>query len=162
MKANQLRFLFIVLLASTNTFAQPVFAQSADINESDFYKPTIGSARKILKDQPGKDDSDRLEGLIKEVADQGGGIITIDSGTHYFKNVDMMSNVHIRVKSDATLKPVDFVPKAGKDYDKPNVNMFRFGDSENRVENVSFEGKSNTSRAKINLRTLKLVVLNHQ
>ena len=149
MKTNQLKFLSIALLASTNIFAQPVFAQSADA-ESNFYKPTIGSARETLNDEPGQDDSDRLSNLIQEVADQGGGIVTIGSGTHYFKDVNMMSNVHIRVKKDATLKPVY------SDTYKPdkNVTMFLFGDSENTINNVSIEGTSNTSRAKIDMSKL--------
>ena len=150
MKINQLKFLFVVLFASTSTFAQAVFAQSADTEESNFYNPTIGSARETLTDVSGKDDSDRLQALIEDVNRNGGGIVTIDSGKHYFRDVKLRSDVHIRVKSGATLIPVS--PGS----DKSNINMFIFGDKKNRVSNVSFEGTSNTSRPKIDFSNLNL------
>lgn len=100
-----------------------------EVQESDFYTETIGQVDTTvnLVDDYGadgtdiQDDSDALQAAINEMTTlQNGGRIIIPSGTFYFRDILLKSNVHLEIDPAATIKPAE------PDHDR-NYAIFHFG-----------------------------------
>lgn len=113
-----------------------VFAQ----NESDFYTETnhLGITQNLVTDYgangaDANDDSQALQNAIDYLTGlTNGGKIIIPSGTFYFVEIIMKSNVHIEIDMNATIIPT--VVASG------NYSIFYFGSNTATVNNVSIRG----------------------
>ena len=106
-------------------------------NESDFYTETnhLGITQNLVIDYNANgtdtvDDSPALQNAIDYLTSlPDGGKIIIPSGTFYFVNIDMKSNVHLEIDANTTI-----IPTAGP---TGNYAIFNFGKNTATVNNVS-------------------------
>lgn len=143
MKKNNFVLMLFGLLISTSVWSQ---------KETDFYKSPVnkGVYKNLVKDYQANvsdknDDSEVLQGAIDEVsALSDGGRIYLPPGKYYLANVNLKSNVHLKISPDAIIYPTD------RDDDK-NYFILGLGDDAKVVENVSVIGKNGSF--KVDLRS---------
>ena len=101
-------------------------------NELNFYSNKIPAKSQIIKLSGKNDltDSKKLNQLMAEVSKKGGGTIIIPAGTYYLKDVQMKSNIHLKIEPAVKLYPVS--PKRPND----RLQLFDFGDL-HKIENVA-------------------------
>ncbi|MGB5418011.1 hypothetical protein [Algibacter sp.] len=102
-------------------------------NEDRFYIDKIPSTEVIanLNGDCSLEDSQLLNQQIESLSSTGGGIIKIQKGTYCLKEVQLRSNIHIKIDSDVVIQPDLSGSVAGR-----NINMFLVGE-DFYVENVA-------------------------
>ncbi|TXF86677.1 Iota-carrageenase A2 [Neolewinella aurantiaca] len=109
--------------------------------ESDFYQDnstelTIHKNLQVDYSVDGKgspSDSKMLQRAIDQVAAKGGGIITLTAGTYHLHNIELRSNVHLRIDKDVVIEHLTQNPKKSED-------VFILAKNGAPIENVSITG----------------------
>ncbi|TGV00717.1 glycoside hydrolase family protein [Flavivirga rizhaonensis] len=98
--------------------------------------------------------SDRLNALIIKVSNKGGGVIQIPADTYEFFQIEVKSNVHLRIAKNTIIKfPLSSTRTKGE------KSFFMIGrlEDEGRIKNVSIVGEGNAqNRPKFILRQIDL------
>ncbi|MGJ8744022.1 T9SS type A sorting domain-containing protein [Polaribacter sp.] len=84
-------------------------------------------------------DSAKLEDAINDISSNGGGILTIPSGNYSFGEVNLNSNVHIKIDEGVVIRPFYEIPSDGK---LKNYAIFKLGSNTNPIQNVSITSSS--------------------
>lgn len=121
---------FIVLSFSTGV----CLAQSRlTDNETHFYVNRIPNKEVTvqLTGTKGSQDGDNLNREITSLSKSGGGIIHIKKGTYYLSDIELRSNIHIKIDADVIIEPELTGFKTGA-----NISIFNVG-NQFPVENVA-------------------------
>lgn len=132
----------------------PCVKLNAD-KETDFYNPVYGGYDTTFQDNDSLDDSERLQAMIDDVSNSGGGIITIKSGDYYVSEIALKSNVHIKTEANVTFHIGDATPVNEKTELIKKGNMFRLTGDDDWITNVSFEALNPKEKYVIDLDTKK-------
>lgn len=116
--------------------------EALQINEEDFYTPPTSYAvtKNFVEDYGADtifdtDDSVKLQNAIDDVFTSGGGKLIIPKGNYSLSEIEMKSNVHIIVNSEAVIRP-------STRPDNKNFRVFSFGKETAVVENVSISSSN--------------------
>ncbi|NJB81319.1 glycoside hydrolase family protein [Wenyingzhuangia aestuarii] len=106
-----------------------------DDTEANFYTDKIKKTEKIvtLTGDNNLTDSNTLNTEIENLSQSGGGVLRVQKGTYYIRNVRLRSNIHLKFDSDVILKP--YITDAEKAA-KTNIMMIDVGNTF-FVENVA-------------------------
>jgi hypothetical protein len=121
-----------LILLFITTFAAIAQDRLTD-NENRFYTNNIPNKEIEIKLSGRNDggDSDLLNSKIASLSKSGGGIIHIKKGMYYLINVQLKSNIHIKIDKDVMIEP--YFDKSAR---KAVTNIFEVG-KEFPVENVA-------------------------
>ncbi|MGA9636993.1 T9SS type A sorting domain-containing protein [Flavobacterium sp.] len=142
----------LLLLNFTSFFAQSGAPSTLPVNqnEADFFTDNSVNVpvarKKTLVNNGAGDDSATLNNLITSLSNQGGGVITIPSGTWLFGNIKLLSNVHLIFNSNAIVKP--------KLASSGDSSIFEIGYTGVKASNVSI--RCTSGQFKIDLSTVPL------
>lgn len=135
---------FLVLFITSSSVGS-LFAQNNGSNklpsarsENEFFtdnSSSIPNSRKETLTNISGDDSATLQNLINNLSQQGNGIITIPAGTWHFGEIEMKSNIHLRIHQNAIIKPTI-------NSNLPNYSIFRIGYTNYKSTNVSIRSIS--------------------
>ncbi|WP_075602830.1 T9SS type A sorting domain-containing protein [Saccharicrinis aurantiacus] len=126
--------------------------------EADFYKSPVnmGVYKNLVKDYQANvtdknDDSEVLQRAIDEVsALSNGGRIFLPAGKYFLANVNLKSNVHLKVSPDAIIYPTERS-------DDKNYFILGLGDDDKVVENVSIIGREGSFKVDLRVANNKNV-----
>jgi hypothetical protein len=115
-------------------------------NEANFYTEVVNANfNKNLVTDYGvdndftTDDSSKLEDAINNISSNGGGVLTIPEGDYSFGNVNLNSNVHIKINEGAVVRPFYEIPSDGK---LKNYAIFKLGNNTSPIQNISITSSS--------------------
>ena len=127
-------------------FLNSVLSFSQIDNEANFYTViTNANFNKNLVSDYGvdnnftTDDSSKLEDAINDISSNGGGVLTIPEGDYSFGDVNLNSNVHIKIDEGAVIRPFYEIPSDGK---LKNYAIFKLGSNTNPIQNISITSSS--------------------
>ena len=130
----------LLVLFFTICYSNSLSAQNDGFNklpsarlESEFYtdySSSIPNSRKKTLTNVTGDDSSTLQNLINNLSNLGSGIITIPAGVWHFGEIEVKSNIHLRIHQNAIIKPTI-------NSSLPNYSIFRIGYTNYKSTNVS-------------------------
>ncbi len=100
---NSIVFAMCLVVYSFGAFGMNPLSRSLP-DDAFFYHPTIQSSNTAVFATGSKQSSSDLQNLIDKLAQKGGGVLTIKSGTYRLIDVYMRSNVHIRFEPNVVIK----------------------------------------------------------
>ncbi|MCL7754588.1 T9SS type A sorting domain-containing protein [Polaribacter sp. Z022] len=132
--------LIFILLKSVLSFSQ------ID-NEANFYTPIANANyhKNLVTDYNvdinfATDDSSKTQTAIDDISTNGGGVLTIPSGNYSLGDINLKSNVHIKIDENAVIRPFYEIPSDGK---LKNYAIFKLGSNTNPIQNISITSLSN-------------------
>ncbi len=136
------RILFFALIFLVNN--QILFSQID--NEANFYTDVSNANfnKNLVLDYSvdndfTTDDSPKLQTAIDNISSNGGGILTISAGNYSFGNINLKSNVHLKIHKDVVIRPFYEILTDGK---LKNYAIFKLGANTNPVQNISISSIS--------------------